>query len=214
LIEKKPYADYYQQHHAQFKKSSKYSDGGIFVTGDVSIFYDIEENEITSVCLEKHIVPPAKVYSDKYAYKKIAGEKIEFADFNFKLAVIQELMYNKKLIEPEFDLYEFVDNNKEREIDVEKEGYAFIPEVIDYFKKLEIDKKFAGEVEEILQDGGDDIYGHVLRFWDGEDDTFCIRNFEDIKHFNNLKKMNLFYSEHISEAKAFLAQHNIEVEML
>jgi hypothetical protein len=212
-IEEFSHADYYQQQLAHMEKSSKYSDGGTFVVGDTSIYYDVEENEITSVSLAKYVKPPAKVYSDKYRYKKIAGEKIEFADFNFKLAVIQELMYNKKLIKPEFDLYDFVENHKEREIDVEEEGYAFIPEVMDYFTSLEIDKKYAGEIEEIMQDGGDDVYGNVLRFWDGEDDTFCIRNFEDIKHFKHLKKMSLFYSDDLTdEIRSYLEQNNIEVE--
>jgi hypothetical protein len=213
FIDECSYADYYQQHFAGIKKISKLVEGGTFIVGDFSIYYDIDENEIITISLEKYIEPAAKVYSDKYAYKKIEGEKIEFADFNFKLAVIQELMYNKKLIKPEFELYDFVDNFKEREIDVEEEGYAFIPEVIDYFKNLEIDKKFADEIEQIIQDGGDDIYGNVLRFWDGEDDTFSIRNFEDVKHFKNLRKMRLFYSDHLNdEIRSYLKQYNIEVK--
>ncbi len=212
LIENCSWDDYFHQNVTHLKKVSKFDEGGSLVVGDVSIYYDIEEKEIRSISIQKHIEPPAKVYSDKYTYKKTAGEKIEFADFNFKLAVIQQLMYNKKLIEPAFDLYDFVDNYKEREIDVEEEGYEFIPEVIEYFKNLEIDKKYAEEIVEIYQDGGDDIYGHVLRFWDGEDDTFNIRNFEDIKHFKNLIKMTIFYTENFEEIKTYLNQLNIEVE--
>ncbi|HEX6431378.1 MAG TPA: hypothetical protein VF008_26990, partial [Niastella sp.] len=114
LVKELSHADYYQQHFAVIKKISKYSEGGTFVVGEVSVYYDIEENEIRSVGLEKYVAPPPKIYSGKYRYKKIEGEKIEFADFNFKLAIIQELMYNKKLIKPEFDLYDFVDNYQER----------------------------------------------------------------------------------------------------
>lgn len=168
LVENGGYEDYYLKNVTHLKKISKTSEGGSFVVGDVSIYYDIEEKEIKTIGIQKHIEPPAKVYSDKYKYKKIEGEKIEFTDFNFKLAVIQQLMYKKKLIEPAFELYDFVDNYKEREIDIEEEGYAFIPEVLEYFKNLEIDKKYAEEIVEIYQDGGDDIYGNVLRFWDGE----------------------------------------------
>jgi hypothetical protein len=113
---------------------------------------------------------------------------------------------------PAFDLYDFADNYKEREIDIEAEGYGFISEVIEYFKNLEIDKKYAEEIVEISQDGGDDIYGHVLRFWDGEDDTFTIRNFEDIMHFRNLKKMSIFYTDNLEEIRSYLDQYNIEVK--
>src|SRR5688572_17663619 len=74
-IEEFSHADYYQKHLVRLEKSSKYSDGGTFVVGDTSIYYDVEENEITSVSLTKYVEPPAKVYSDKYRYKKIAGEK-------------------------------------------------------------------------------------------------------------------------------------------
>lgn len=212
LVDNCSYEDYYHQNVTHFKKNSKKLKIRSFVVGDVSIYYYIDGKEIRSISIQKHIEPPAKVYSDKYKYKEIEGEKIEFTDFNFKLAVIQQLMYNKKLIEPAFDLYDFVDNYKEREIDIEEEGYGFIPEVIEYFKNLEIDKKYAEEIVEIYQDGGDDIYGNVLRFWDGEDDVFNIRDFGDIKHFKNLKKMTIFCTDNIEEIKSYLNQYNIEVK--
>jgi len=210
LIENCSYEVYYQQNFPNLNKISKADLGGFFVLGAISIYYEVDGNEIKSVSIKQPIEPPAKVYSDKYQYKKIEGEKIEFSDFNFKLAVIQHLMYVKKVITPAFDLYDFVDNYKEREIDLDTEGYEFIPEVIAYFKTLEIDKKYAEEIAEIVQDGGDDIYGNVLRFWDGEDDTFNIRNFEDIKHFKNLKKMKIFHSDFFKEIRSYLNQHNIE----
>lgn len=136
-----------------------------------------------------------KEKSDKYAFQKIEGEKIEFKDFNFKLAVIQILMYEKELITPKFDLYEFVDLYDLREIDIEEEGYDFIPEVTAYFENLEIDSAFAEHVTEIIQDGGDDIYLEMCRFWDGEDDIFNIKSSEDFVNFKNITKVELFYDE-------------------
>jgi hypothetical protein len=212
FVENCSYEDYYYQQATHRKKGSKKIEFGSFVVGDLSIYYYIHEKEIRSISIQKHIEPPAKVYSDKYAHNKKEGERIEFTDFNFKLAIIQQLMYEKKLIVPAFDLYDFADNYKEREIDIEAEGYGFISEVIEYFKNLEIDKKYAEEIVEISQDGGDDIYGHVLRFWDGEDDTFTIRNFEDIMHFRNLKKMSIFYTDNLEEIRSYLDQYNIEVK--
>jgi flagellin-like hook-associated protein FlgL len=132
---------------------------------------------------------------DKYKADKISGEKIKFTDFNFKLAIIEELMYIKELIQPKFDIFEFADSYEEREIDVEKEGYEPIPEAIEYFKNLEIDRKLATEITEIYQDGGNDIYINITPYWDGEDDSFNIEIYDDIKHFPNLKKMTLFNND-------------------
>lgn len=193
----------------QLKKAAKYDEGGTLVTGELAVYFDAEEDTLGGITISKHIPPAAKVYSDKYKYHKIEGEKIGFADFNFKLAVIQQLMYEKNLLEPVFDLYEFIENHEARAIDVEEEGYAFIPEVRAYFEALEIDSKYADQITEICQDGGDEIYGAMLRFWDGEDDTFNIKNFEDTRHFPNLHKMSLFYADNFEEIKKELAAKNI-----
>lgn len=176
-------AAFYAAHAAQLDKYNCY------YWGNLSLYMGAnKENNITSFQVQQFIPPPPKKVSDKYAYKKIEGEIIAFKDFSFKLAVIQVLMYEKKLLQPAFDLYEFVELYDKREIDIEAEGYEFIPEVTHYFMKLEIDKKIASEITEIYQDGGDDIYGNMLRFWDGEDDVFNIQSLEDLDHFKNLKK--------------------------
>ncbi|MEC4052781.1 hypothetical protein VSP10_08255 [Myroides odoratimimus] len=136
-----------------------------------------------------------KPKTNKYKHQKIAGEKIVFKDFNFKLAVIQELMYNQELLLPKFDVYEFVEEYRKRDIDIDDEGYEPIKEVVNYFKKLEIDQVLAEHITEIYQDGGNDIYMNIIPFWDGEDDAFDIKSSEDIKHFPNLKTMTLFSQE-------------------
>lgn len=142
--------------------------------------------------------------SDKYKLKKIAGETIEFADFNFKLTVIEVLMYDKELLKPKFDVYEFAELYNKREIDIDKEGYNPIPEVIEYFQALKIDKKLAEQVTEIYQDGGNNIYLNIIPLWSGEDDFFDIQSYEDIRHFPNLKKMILMGVEQktLDELKA------------
>lgn len=120
---------------------------------------------------------------------------IDFKDFNFKLLVIEELMFNKELLKPKFDVYEFATLYDKRKIDIEEEGYNIIPEVISYFESLKIDIEFAGTITELYQDGGNSIYGQLYPFWDGEDNTFEIESFEDINYFANLKKMTLFNSD-------------------
>ena len=104
---------------------------------------------------------------------------VEFKDFNFKLAVIQRLMYEQDVLEPRFDVYEFVKGYTARHIDIEEKGYDIIPEVRHYFEQLEIPSETLSLVEEIDQDGGDEIYLQLYPFWDGEDDVFNIQSADD-----------------------------------
>ncbi|PKV48856.1 hypothetical protein ATE84_0870 [Aquimarina sp. MAR_2010_214] len=136
----------------------------------------------------------AKLTTDKYIIEKLYEEQIEFCDFGFKLSVIQELMYNKELLKPKFDLYEFIEWYDKREIDIEKEGYEPIPEVTQYFKDLPIPKRLASEITEIYQDGGNEIYLQLLRFGEGWEDYWDIETAKDAKQFPNLKKAILCYA--------------------
>jgi len=104
-------------------------------------------------------------------------------------------MYNKELLKPKFDVYEFAETKKIGGFSAVKGGYEPIPEVVEYFKALEIDKNLAEQVTEIYQDGGNEIYMNVTPQWDGEDDIFNIQSFEDLKHFPYLKKMTLFETD-------------------
>jgi hypothetical protein len=131
--------------------------------------------------------------TNKYIQQKIQGETLYFKNFNFKLTVIEELMYTKKLLKPEFDVYDFARDYAKREIDVDSEGYEIIPEVKKYFQNMEIAKEMAREIEILDLDGGNKVYGQLCPFWDGEDDLFTIKNIaeDELKQFQNLKKNRL-----------------------
>ncbi|WP_282088862.1 DUF6892 domain-containing protein [Aquimarina algiphila] len=160
-------------------------------TGEKSpCLIDISYNQI----FDKGFVKP-KPTKDKYTIEKLEEEQIEFSDFGFKLSVIQELMYNKELLKPKFDLDEFVELYDQREINIEEEGYEPIPEVTEYFKNLPVPKKLATEITEIYQDGGNDIYMQLLRFGEGWEDYWDIENTEDATQFPNLKKAILCYAK-------------------
>src|SRR5690606_19973717 len=75
-----------------------------------------------------------EIPADKYSISTPDEETIEFKDFGFKVAIIHELMYRKKLLQPQFDVYEFVDWYSKRKINVEAECLEPIPEVTHYFK--------------------------------------------------------------------------------
>ncbi|MDY7395659.1 hypothetical protein UMM65_10430 [Aureibaculum sp. 2210JD6-5] len=136
-----------------------------------------------------------EIPKDKYLQKELKEEHIEFEDFGFKLSIVQELMYNQELLKPKFDLNEFAEWYSKRKIDIEEEGYDPIPEVTQYFKKLQIPKNLASEITEIYQDGGNDIYLNLLRFGDGTEDYWDIKSIRDAKKFPNLKKATLCYAK-------------------
>lgn len=166
-------------------KTRKYEVSKLRFKGD-------ESNPIYSYMISKNYDYKEEIDKGKYKFEKISGAKIEFVDFNFKLAIIEELMYNKKLITPIFDVYEFAETKKIDGFSSSEGGYEPLPEVVEYFKALEIDKNFAEKVTEIYQDGGNEIYMNIAPQWDGEDDVFDIKSYDDIKHFQNIKKMILF----------------------
>ncbi len=122
-------------------------------------------------------------------------EAAAFTDFNFKLAVIQRLMYEQGLLTPRFDVYAFVAGYTARSIDIEDEGYAIIPEVRQYFEALEIPVELLDHITQINQDGGDEIYGQLSPFWDGEDDVFNIQSAADAVLLPNLASVTLFYDD-------------------
>jgi len=121
--------------------------------------------------------------------------QIKFKDFNFKLAVVQVLMYEKELLEPKFDLYDFVEKYEDRKIEIEEEGYEIIPEAKKYFEDLVIPSELLIQIDKIEQDGGNEIYFQLIPFWDGEDDAFNIKSTDDLKLLPNLKKIILFYDD-------------------
>ncbi|OHD09569.1 MAG: hypothetical protein A2086_04265 [Spirochaetes bacterium GWD1_27_9] len=120
---------------------------------------------------------------------------VKFTDFNFKLMVLQELMYNKESLIPQFDVYDFAESHTKRKINIEKEGYKIIPEVEKYFQDIDIPKEMLESIKELSQDGGDDIYIHLCPFWDGEDDLFNIKSVDDCSLLPNLKKVTIFYDK-------------------
>ncbi|SFB67353.1 DUF6892 domain-containing protein [Ruminococcus albus] len=159
---------------------------------------------------------PKRVIADNpYELKPINEPALKFDNFNFKLCIIQVLMYEKKLLKPVFDIYEFSKCYPPREINIDEEGYDPIKPAIEYFKRLEIPTSLADEIKEIIMDGGNDIYGQIIPFWDGEDEYFDLKRVSDaeLSQFPNLKHMVLINSpENLGKTLLNrLKKHGIEV---
>lgn len=131
--------------------------------------------------------------SSIYDLKKPKEPLLHFDSYQFKLLVMEELMYKKDLLSPKFDIYDYAEKNPKREIDVDSEGYEAIPEAKKWFKDYPIPDKLASEITELTWDGGLEVFRQIYPFWDGEDDFFDIKKLseDEVKQFVNLRKVNV-----------------------
>ena len=141
---------------------------------------------------------------NKWNFSLTEEKSVQFKSFNFKLAVVQELMYVQEVLKPKFDVYDFCENYTERDIDPEEYYFEVIPEVKKWFQDLPIPASLAPLVTELYFDGGNEIYAQLIPFWDGEDDVFDIESLteEDILQFPNLKVIDgtaIFMSEEVKD---------------
>ncbi|MET9225758.1 hypothetical protein [Lentzea sp. NPDC003310] len=137
------------------------------------------------------------------------SQPIPFTDTNFKLAVVNELMYNQDLL-PRFDLREYA---AEQGFTYDSGSFEAVPEALAYFEALEVPVELAEKVTEVYMDGGNGIYLEIAPNWDGEDGIFDVDDFADVRHFPNLKSMTLFYTGNEQALESLRAQ-GIEADWL
>ena len=141
------------------------------------------------------------------------GDILHFDTLNFKLAIIQVLMYDLHLLKPEFDLYDFAEQYQGEKIDTDSD--TIIEPALNFFKEMEIPKKLAPYVEMLYMDGGNGLYMNIIPQWDGEDDSFDLNEITlaELQQFPNLKKATLMSSD-FDKVKEVFDALNIEVELL
>ena len=145
--------------------------------------------------------------------KESEGDTLHFDTLNFKLAIIQVLMYDLHLLKPEFDIYDFADHYEGEKIDTDSD--IIIEPAMNFFKEMEIPKKLAPYVEMLYMDGGNDLYMNIIPQWDGEDDSFDLNEITlaELQQFPNLKKATLM-SSNFDKVKEVFEALNIEAELL
>lgn len=136
-----------------------------------------------------------------------------FDNLNFKLAIIQVLMYDLKLLKPYFDIYDFA--SKCTEEDVDTDSYTIIEPALDYFKNLSIPKDLGTYVETIYMDGGNDVYMNIIPQWDGEDNCFDLNEITlvELQQFSNLKKATVM-SSNFDKIKELFDAAGVEIDSL
>ena len=152
---------------------------------------------------ESHLTPISE---------KSTEDMLHFDNLNFKLAIIQVLMYDLKLLNPEFDIYDFADRYKE-EIDTDSD--TVIEPVMKFFKNLQVPKRLAPYVETIYMDGGNDVYMNIIPQWDGEDGSFDLNEITltELQQFPNLKEATIM-SSNFDKVKDVFEVANIKAELL
>lgn len=154
--------------------------------------------------------------NEKYSanfYNNMEEGYLQFDNFNFKLAIIQELMYDINVLQPEFDIYEFAKEYKGEEIDTESE--TVIEPALEYFKNLQIPKSLAKEVGSFYMDGGNEVYMNIIPQWDGEDGYFDLNDVSlaELRQFPNLTEATILTDDFDKIKKIFDAA-GINVELL
>ena len=146
-------------------------------------------------------------------YNDMEEGYLQFDNFNFKLAIIQELMYDTNVLQPEFDIYEFAKEYKGEEIDTESE--TAIEPALDYFKNLQIPKSLAKEVGSFYMDGGNEVYMNIIPLWDGEDGYFDLNDVSlaELKQFPNLTEATVL-TDDFDKIKKIFDEAGIKVELL
>lgn len=194
--------------------------GSLAAIGDLWIYYSTPYGEDINGEVKKLSYPLCISFSPKpirkpanYKIKKNVENALHFDNINFKLAIIQVLMYDLEVLEPYFDIYEFAEQYKGKEIDTE--SCEIIRPAFNFFNKLPIPKELAEKVETIYMDGGNEIYGSIIPDWDGEDEVFDLNELtiSELKQFPNLKKATIMSSNFEKVSKVF-EEANIEVELL
>lgn len=146
--------------------------------------------------IELSYAPPRpKGKTGKYKLPKPDEPVLNFKNLNFKLAVMNVLMYEKGLLEPRFDIREFAGEYARRRIDPEAEGYdSMVPEAASWFRRYPIPARLAPMVTELDMDGGDEINCQLAPNWDGEDELFNIDAIDEaeLRQFPELKRASIF----------------------
>ncbi|MFS9340741.1 DUF6892 domain-containing protein [Streptococcus australis] len=157
--------------------------------------------------------PEIKRERESYKLKTTDQEFLHFDHLNFKLAIIQVLMYEEEVLNPAFDIFDFA--KEFSDLDIDTESMEIIQPALDYFEKLQIPKEYAQHVQEIDMDGGNEIYMNLIPQWDGEDETFDLNDVseEELKQFPNLEEATIM-SSNFEQVKAVFEEAGIAVDLL
>ena len=157
--------------------------------------------------------PEIKNERESYKLKETDEEVLHFENINFKLAIIQVLMYDLEVLKPVFNIFDFAEEFSE--LDIDTESMEIIQPALDHFEKLQIPKEYAQHVQEIYMDGGNEIYLNLIPQWDGEGDSFDLNevSLKELRQFSNLKQATII-SSNFEHVKKTFDKQGVQVKVL
>lgn len=144
---------------------------------------------------------------------------LRFDNLNFKLAVLQHLIFEKKVFSPEYDFGDFEEIYYRQDYSTEECDEAleeYIQNALHYFTYLKIPMDLAMHVTELQIAAGDDIYFEINPEECGEDGRFNVDRISDreVSQFPKLKRISFWYmSNNVEGLRKQLRAHKIKVEM-
>ena len=157
--------------------------------------------------------PEFKHERESYKLKETDEKVLRFDNINFKLTIIQVLMYDLEVLKPVFNIFDFAEESSELNIDTE--SMEIIQPALEYMMNLPIPKKYAEQVQEIYMDGGNEIYLNLIPQWDGEDDSFDLNevSLKELRQFPNLKQATII-SGNFEHVKKTFDKQGVQVKVL
>lgn len=136
--------------------------------------------------------PSVRRASGAWKVPTASGPVLSLRTLPFKLAVMQELMFEQNVLEPRFDVWAFAADQGKRSFDPDSFNGDTIPAVRTWFSKFPVPAEAADQVVELTLDGGSHIYLQLAPQWNGEDDRFGIRSISpaELAQFPNLTSVD------------------------
>jgi hypothetical protein len=94
---------------------------------------------------------------------------LQLSSVGLKLMVMEDLMYQKGLLKPVFDLEEFAAQYAGRRIDPLEEPIGVVKEALDWFARYPIPQELGAQVTDLDVDMGNDIYVQLIAQYEAAD---------------------------------------------
>jgi hypothetical protein len=133
---------------------------------------------------------PGAVYERTQNYPQATAQPgAPFADPNFKLVVLDALLTSGAIaLGPRDKLARHLMGSS---YDEARDGYQLLTPVYDYLLRYPLSAVDLARVEDIVFDGGNEIYPYAYPFWDGETGEFDVHSLEGIALLPNLRRIHV-----------------------
>ncbi|WP_371030379.1 hypothetical protein [Pseudoclavibacter sp. JSM 162008] len=169
---------------------------------------------VTEIIASYRPVPPVKKPSGKWKLPVLEEPTLPLKSFPFRLAILNELMFVQRVLGPRFNLYDFAQDQGAKNFDPDAYYDTMIPSVRAWLRRYPIPTRVAGKVEELVLDGGNEIYAQLIPQWDGEDSSFDIATItdHDLAPFTNLRRVDDIGGLLGPRARRALARRDVQVD--